>query len=129
MRARAMSSEARAWRDAAHDAEVLLDEQHRRQLGEPLEHTRNIRDERGRETLRRLVDEKYAVVVQECPRDGDHLLLPARERAGALLPPLLELREELVDEVVARVCAALSEAEVLCDGEAGEHVAVLGDVA
>ena len=113
----------------AHDAEVLLDEQHRRQLGEPLEHAGDVGDERGRETLRRLVDEQHAVVVQERARDRDHLLLAAGERSGALLPALLELREELVDEVVARLCVALGEAEVLCDREAGEDVAVLRHVA
>jgi hypothetical protein len=77
--------------DPAHDAEVLLDEQHGRQLGEPLEHAGHVRDEGRREALRRLVDEQHTVVVQQRPRDRDHLLLPARERAGPLRPALLEL--------------------------------------
>ena len=83
----------------------------------------------GREPLRRLVDEQHPVVVQQRARDRDHLLLPARQRAGALRRALLELREELVDEVVARLRVAFREAKVLRDGEAGEDVAVLRDVA
>ena len=109
--------------------EVLLDEQHRRQLREPLEDARDFADERGREALRRLVDEQHAVVVQQRPRDRDHLLLAARERARALPSALLELGEELVHEVVARLRVALGEAEILGHGEAGEDVAVLGHVA
>ena len=119
----------RVARDPPHDAEVLLDEQDGRQLGEPLEHARDVGDERRREALRRLVDEQHAVVVQQRARDRDHLLLSAGERARALPEALLELREELVDEVVARLRVALREAEVLGDGEAGEDVAILGDVA
>ena len=41
----------------------------------------------------------------------------------------LELRKELVDELVARVSVPFGEAEVLVHGEAGEHIAVLGHVA
>src|SRR5689334_6173813 len=63
------------------DAEVLLDEQDRRQLREPLEHARDVGDERRRKALRRLVDEQQPVVVQERAGDRDHLLLAAGERA------------------------------------------------
>ena len=89
-------------RDRRDDAEVLLDEQHGRQLATPLEHPRDLGDERRREALRRLVDEQHAVVVQQRAGDRDHLLLAAGERAGALPPRVPQLREELVDEVVAR---------------------------
>ena len=81
-----------------------------------------------REALRRLVDEQHAVVVQQCSRDRDHLLLPARERSRALRRPLLELGEELVDEVVPRLRVALGEPEVLRDGQPREDVAVLRHV-
>src|SRR2546422_269243 len=56
-------------RQPAHDSEVLLDEQYRRQLGQPLERAGDVGDERGRESLRRLVDEQQAVVVEQCSPD------------------------------------------------------------
>ena len=116
-------------RDPADDAEVLLDEQHGRQLRQPLEHVRELGDERRREPLRRLVDEQQAVVVEQRPRDRDHLLLAAGERSRPLARTLPQLREKVVDEVVARLGVALGEPQVLLDGEPGEDVAVLGHVA
>ena len=91
----------RVARDPLHDAEVLLDEQHGRQLRDALEHARDLGDEQRRETLRRLVDEQDAVVVQERACDRDHLLLAAGKRARELLAALLQLGEEVVDELVA----------------------------
>src|SRR5947207_432981 len=115
--------------DPADDAEVLLDEHDRRELGGALEHPGDLGDEQRREALRRLVDQEQRVAVQERARDRDHLLLAAGERPGPLLAALLELGEELVDEAVARLGGALGEAEVLGHGEPGKDVAVLGDVA
>ena len=89
-------------RDAPDDAEVLLDEEHRRVLADALERLRHVRYEHRREALRRLVDEEDAVLVQERAGDRDHLLLPPGERAGELPAALLQLREKRVDEVVAR---------------------------
>ena len=71
-------------------------------LARPREHLRDLGDEQRRQALGRLVDQEHAVLVQERPRDRDHLLLAARERPGALPAALLELREQLVDEVIAR---------------------------
>ena len=116
-------------REPLHDGEVLLDEHDRRQLGRALERLRHLGDEQRRETLRRLVDEQELVAVEERPRDRDHLLLPARERAGPLRGALAELRKELVDEVVPWVAASLREPEVLLDGQPGEDVPVLRHVA
>lgn len=64
-------------------------------------------------------------------REGDHLLLPARERAGALPGARDEVREQLLDERAALGGhrAALGEAEVLGHGEGAEDLAVLRDVA
>ena len=90
-------------REPRDDGEVLLDEQDRRELGRALERLGDLGHEQGREPLRRLVDEQQLVLVQQRARDRDHLLLPARERAGPLRAALGELREELVDELVARV--------------------------
>ena len=69
-------------REALHDAEVLLDEQ-RSSSARPRARAPSATSvtSSGREPLRRLVDEQERVVVQERPRDRDHLLLAARERA------------------------------------------------
>ena len=114
--------------DALHDAEVLLDEQHRRQLRDALEGERHLGHEQRRQPLRRLVDEQQAVVVEESTADREHLLLPARERSCRLLAPRPQLGKQVVDEVVARLGVALREAQVLVDRERGEDVAILGDV-
>ena len=71
-------------RDARDDGEVLLDEQHGRELRGALERRRDLGDEQRREPLRRLVDEQHRVLVQERAGDRDHLLLAAGERAGLL---------------------------------------------
>ena len=76
-------------RDAGDDGEVLLDEQHRRELGRALERRGDLGHEQRREPLRRLVDEQHRVVVQERPGDRDHLLLAAGERARLLRAALL----------------------------------------
>ena len=54
-----------------------------------LERYGDVCHERGSETLRRLIDQEQRVVVQERPRDRDHLLLAARERARTLAPTSL----------------------------------------
>ena len=98
------------------------------QLRSPLKRDGDVRHECGSETFRRLVDQEQRVVVQERPRDRDHLLLAAGERAGTLAPAFPELGEELVDKVIASVAAAHGEAKVLFDGQAGEDVPILWDV-
>src|SRR3712207_9447229 len=68
-----------------------------------------------RSALRRLVDQKHPVVVEQRARDRDHLLLASGERAGTLRAALPQLGKELVDEVVPRFRVALGEPEVLLD--------------
>jgi len=111
------------------DAEILLDQQHRRQLRHPLEHAGDLGDEVGREPLRGLVDQEHLVVVQQRPGDRDHLLLAAREGAGPLVEVPLQHRKELPDQVVARRAIPLGYTQVLLDRQAREDVAVLGHVA
>ena len=82
-----------------------------------------------REPLRGLVDEQQAVLVDERAGERHHLLLAARERAGALVAAGDEVGEEPGDELAARPRVALGEAQVLGDGEAAEDLAVLGHVA
>src|SRR6185312_2064252 len=52
-----------------------------------------------REPLERLVEKDDLGVADERPRDGEHLLLAAREVGAAVAAPLLEPREHLVDAV------------------------------
>ena len=119
----------RAVGEPADDLEVLLDEQDRDDLGRLEQRVGDLGDDLRREALRGLVDEEELVVVQERPRDRDHLLLPARERAGHLVAALHEVGEQRVDELAARVALPLGEGEVLGDGELREDLAVFGHVA
>jgi hypothetical protein len=116
-------------REPLHERHVLLDEEDRRELGGALESCGDLGDEERSEALRRLVDEEHPVPVEERARDRDHLLLPTGERPSPLPGALSKLWEEVVHEVVPGLVVALGEPEVLLDGQPGEHVAILGDVA
>ncbi len=116
-------------RHALQRGDVLLDEHDRGQLANPLQDARDLRDEGGREPLCGLVDEKEQVRVEQRPRDRDHLLLAARERARALAAALAQDREELVHELVPGRGPPHREPQVLVDREPCENVAVLGHVA
>ena len=116
-------------REPPDDGEILLDEENRLRLAHPFENGRHLTDDQRREPLRRLVDEQDPVLVQERPADGHHLLLAARQRPGPLARPLVEDREQVVDEVVAWRPVAFGEPKVLLDGQTGEDLTVLGDVA
>ena len=90
-------------RQPLQDGEVLLDEHDGRQLGDALEDVSDLADDARSEALRRLVDEQQGVAVEERAGDRDHLLLPARERSGALAATLAEDGEQVVDELVVGV--------------------------
>src|SRR5687768_13319956 len=70
---------------------VLLDQQDRQAFLLQLRHClpRGLDDDR-REPLRRLVHDKAVGVGHEAARDGEHLLLAARERLRALRAPLFQ---------------------------------------
>src|SRR5581483_9470796 len=51
------------------------------------------------ETQRQFIDDEDLWVGHQPARDRQHLLLAARESAGALAPPLLETRKQRVDAV------------------------------
>ena len=61
--------------------------------------------------------------------EGDHLLLAAREGAGALGAASVDVGEQPLDELAARALVALCEPQVLGDGERAEDLAILGHVA
>src|SRR5215470_2083655 len=86
----------------------------------------------GSEAERRLVEEQAAGPGHEPAPDGEHLLLAARERAAALLPPLAQPREELVYVLeIAGDGAAIraligAHAEIVEHGELGEDLPTFG---
>jgi hypothetical protein len=63
------------------------------------------------------------------PSQRHHLLLAARERAGALPGPGDEVGEEPADDRCLDPSVGVHEPQVLVDGETAEDLAVLGDVA
>ena len=104
-------------RRGADDLEVLLDEQDRHGLGRLGERIGDLVDDARREALRGLVDEQQPVLVHERPRERDHLLLAARERAGALVAPARRGRGRARRRTRGAGALPLGEAEVLGDRE------------
>ena len=74
--------------------EVLLDEQDRDGLGSLLERVGDLADDLGGQALGGFVHEQHAVLVQQSPGQGDHLLLPPGQGAGGLLGAIDQVREE-----------------------------------
>src|SRR3989441_11336194 len=114
--------------------DVLLDQQHRDAVGvdagDDLEH---LIDDLWREPERWLVEQQESRHGHQRPTDGDHLLLPAGERAGELSPALAQGRKGRVDPLEApaaqpprwrRVAADL---QVLLDGHGRKEAAAFGD--
>jgi len=77
-------------------------------------------DEHGGQAHRRLVEQQQARARHEGTRDGEHLLLAARERAGHLRHALLEAREQLEDAVEVGVDVAVGT-EVRAHGQVFAH--------
>jgi len=106
---------------------VLLHEQDRHALAlEAEENALEFAHEQGRQTLRRLVEHEQVRVAGERARDGEHLLLPAREASSGLARPLAQDGEVVVNsaERPARTPAddALGQPEIL------RHVQVREDL-
>ena len=91
--------EAHPVRDLAREAHLVGDHHHRHvQLGgEGLHHVQDLADQLGVERRRRLVEEHHVGLHRERTRDGDPLLLTAREmdRVGVRLVGQSHLREDL----------------------------------
>ena len=84
---------------------------------------------RGCEPQRRLVQHHDGRLGQQRPADGQHLLLAARQVAGAVAAARFEQRKEPVHrlQAAAGLGAAPAQgpgrgAQVLVDGQVGEHV-------
>src|SRR5690554_2741984 len=121
---------------AAGEAHVLLDQQdggaRRAQLAQRGD---QVLHDGGREPLARLVDQQELPRLDDRARDREHLLLPAREQAGRVVPELAHRREELEDPAqplgidrLDRRRRARRERHVLAHREVGEDAHVLGHV-
>ena len=76
---------------------VLFHQEDRRavtiELGNNVE---NLRNDQWRKTERRFIHQQHARPRHQRPRDRKHLLFAARQRAGELLPALLEPRKPCI---------------------------------
>src|SRR5947209_9537853 len=85
-------------RDLEGQSHVLLDEQDRHPVAvEDVDDLVDLGDHAGHQTLGRLVEEDDLGLEHHRPRDREHLLLAARERATRLVAPLPQHREAPVD--------------------------------
>src|SRR5438445_4355052 len=112
---------------------VLLDEEH----GGPgradlADHAEDLLDQDRCEAKGWLVEHKQAWPGHEGPSDGEHLLLAAAQRSGALLQPLAEAREIFEHarrllacrtEMPSRVAA---EQQILAHGQIREYPSSFG---
>ena len=85
-------------------------------------------DDHRCESEAELVDEEQPWPAGECAREGEHLLLAAREQPGATVAQFAQLGEVAVGVLGVEALAAMAEAKVLADGELEEDAAALGDV-
>src|SRR5436190_7619698 len=116
------------------EVRVLLDDEDRGalvavELGEDVE---DLLDDQRCEPERGLVEQEESRASHQRAPECEHLLLAAGERAGLLVAPPVEHREQgedaldiLLRRAPPRVTA---ETEVLPDGELGERAASLGNV-
>src|SRR5216684_4039822 len=125
-----------AARDAERHARVLLDHEHGRaealvDLADAVEH--RLHQDRG-EPQRGLVEQKEPGPSHEAARDGEHLLLPARQLPAQRAAQAAQGREELeqlleVLRDLARAAAySRAEAQVLLHRQAREDVPPLRDM-
>ena len=107
---------------------MLLDEDHRH-AREVAQRLGQLLDDDRREPLERLIQQQEPRVGHQGARDGEHLLLAARELVALVRAPLGEAREEL--EHLGQIPGARlrRDREVFLHGERGEDLALLRDPA
>ena len=122
-------------RDAERHRGILLDDENRRALlvdrADDVEH---LVDEDRRKAHRRLVHQQQLRPRHQRASDRDHLLLAARQRAGVLVEPLLDAREQCEHALMvgiefggrAMTPAERTQRQVLAHGHAPEQAARLG---
>src|ERR1700682_97767 len=121
--------------DAQRLIHVLLDEQHRHSLSVDLpDGDENGLHQERRQSQRRLVEKEQARVGHQPARDGQHLLLAARERPGQLPDALAQAGKEreppleVLLAVRARAARVSAHAQVLQHGHLGKDAAAFGHV-
>ena len=78
-----------------------------------------------REPLERLVEQEQRRIGHQRPRDGQHLLLAAREVAAHAVAPRRERRKEVVDGPQVPSARPCGDRQVLLDRQRGEDLALL----
>jgi hypothetical protein len=114
------------------EVQVLLDQQHRHAvLAHAAEDVADLLDQQRGEALGGLVGQQHLGAGAQHACQREHLLLPAGQVGAALLAPVGQHRERLVDTLQRPAVAADHgrEREVLLDVQAGVDAAVVGDVA
>ena len=115
--------------EALHD--VLLDQQDRNAVGIDAPNQREqFLDQQRRQAERRLVENHQLGFGHQAAADGEHLLLAARQRAGALRTALAQAREDRKHALAvlraARAGAPVAaEIEILAHREIGEDAPAL----
>ena len=120
--------------DLEGGAGVLLDQHHRHPhlLVQPGDDGEDFTDQDGRQAEAGLVEEHDPGPSHQTPADRQHLLLPAGQGAGGLVPALAEIREIVVhrlDIATRRPGIAPREGahhQVLGHGQEREHLTPLG---
>jgi hypothetical protein len=91
--------------------DVLLAQHHgdRRGIAQQRQRLRDLLQDDWRQAQRRLIQNQQLRLHHQRPRDGQHLLLAARQRRGRLPLPLLQDREKVEQPLPALGALLLSE--------------------
>src|SRR5262245_28744677 len=133
---RALLHEVDALARRQRQRDVLFDEQDRHAVPvQNLDDLANLRDHAWHQTFGRLVEQDDLRLEHHGTADGQHLLLPTRERAASRVTPLGQARkvfEQLVEQLfllrLADTVAVEPGAQVLHHGQKPEDAPVFGHV-
>ena len=110
---------------------MVIDDDNRDLLPQPIEGLEELFDHRWRKALKRLVQQKNPDVAGKRASHGHHLLLTTGEIICRAIQPLLDSRKILVDafagpvDTVAGLPFQPAELKILIDAHAGEQAAAL----
>src|SRR6266571_1868246 len=121
-----------ASRERAGEIQILLDEDHRHPESgvDPEELLEDLVDDRGLDTLGRLVEQQELRVAHERASDGEDLLLAPREATASLPETLAQPREDPQQLLEARFVSPPESPhpEIFAHGEPGKDLTPLGNV-
>src|SRR5216683_2894607 len=122
-------------RKRGDEVEILLDQDHGQAavVAQPLQGLDNLVDDRGLDTLGRLVEQDKPRLAAEAARDRQQLLLAARQRAAGTVEKHLEagkLLQHRLDNILLRagLCGA-PHSQIVVNRKAGENLAPLRHIA